>query len=108
LPVDKICIPANVLITKRLVLSFIAHCFDPLDFVTPLLVSAKLIFQELWKLNIAWDIPIPDVLYGLFHRWLLDLKKILSFRVPRCFGGSPWRSLENIELHAFGYASQKR
>ena len=41
--------------TKRNILSIIASVFDPLGLVSPILLSAKILLQELCKSNIGWD-----------------------------------------------------
>jgi len=47
-------------ITKRTILSYVSRIFDPLGFVVPLLVNAKLLIKELWSLKLDWDEPVPD------------------------------------------------
>jgi len=48
--------------TKRSILAYISRIFDPLGFVTPLLVGAKLLMKELWTLKLDWDEPVPDTI----------------------------------------------
>ena len=56
---DCVSIPDGLIVTKRVVLSFIARLFDPLGFVTPFVMLAKCLFQEIWKQGLTWDQPIP-------------------------------------------------
>ena len=42
-------------VTKRVVLSLISRLYDPLGLLSPFLMVAKCIFQELWRLGLAWD-----------------------------------------------------
>lgn len=46
-------------ITKRDILSKIACLFDPLGLVGSSIVHAKLILQQLWRLKVHWDEPLP-------------------------------------------------
>ncbi|GFY63521.1 integrase catalytic domain-containing protein [Trichonephila inaurata madagascariensis] len=46
--------------SKREVLSEIARVFDPLGLLSPCVVFMKILLQELWKLNLEWDEPIPE------------------------------------------------
>ncbi|KAL1417908.1 hypothetical protein MTO96_026396 [Rhipicephalus appendiculatus] len=45
--------------TKRTVLQAFARPFDPLGFVAPFHVTARLQFQRLWRQDIDWDEPLP-------------------------------------------------
>ena len=53
-------LPDGVVPTKRVVLSVLARLFDPLGFVTPFVMLAKCMFQELWSLKLGWDDDVPD------------------------------------------------
>ena len=46
--------------TRRGILSTVSSVFDPLGFVAPLLLDGKSILQELCRLEVGWDAPIPD------------------------------------------------
>lgn len=48
--------------TKRSVLSFVARLFDPLGWASPLIITAKIIMQDLWLAKIDWDDTIPSEL----------------------------------------------
>lgn len=47
-------------ITKRHVLTVIAKIFDPLGWLAPFVIQAKLLIQDLWLQQMSWDEPIPD------------------------------------------------
>lgn len=42
-------------VSERIILSEIAKIFDPLGLVNPVIVYAKLLTQELWRLELDWD-----------------------------------------------------
>ncbi|XP_076396729.1 uncharacterized protein LOC143265930 [Megachile rotundata] len=46
-------------ITKRSILPNIAKIFDPLGLLGPIILVAKLIMQDCWKLKIGWDESVP-------------------------------------------------
>lgn len=44
--------------TKRSVLSLTAKLFDPLDWLAPAIVRAKIAFQSTWLQGLDWDTPL--------------------------------------------------
>ena len=53
--------------TKRIILSQSSKIFDPLGWVSPSTIIAKIILQELWVLGISWDEVVPQ---SIAQRWL--------------------------------------
>ena len=104
---DSIAIPPGLVVTKRVVLSFIARLFDPLGFVNPFIMTLKCIFQELWKLGLPWDDVIPDDLNYEFFNWCNGLNILKDWKIPRSYTQLPWKEIISHELHAFSDASQK-
>ena len=104
---DCVSIPDGLIVTKRVVLSFIARLFDPLGFVTPFIMLANCIFQDIWKQGLTWDQPIPESMQLLFLRWLDGMKHMKLWQVPRSYTGCAWCDNENITLHGFDDASEK-
>ncbi|KRY96733.1 hypothetical protein T4B_14739, partial [Trichinella pseudospiralis] len=44
--------------TKRKLISDASKLYDPLGFLTPFVVRAKILFQKLWQAGIDWDEPL--------------------------------------------------
>ncbi|CAB0015475.1 unnamed protein product, partial [Nesidiocoris tenuis] len=88
--------------TKRRLLSTIAKLFDPLGLLGPVIVKAKILMQELWRLDYDWDEPLSHALalkWKIFARTLANLKDL---RIPRqILINGPIR----IEIHGFADAS---
>ncbi|KHJ42896.1 hypothetical protein D918_06980 [Trichuris suis] len=59
--------------TKRELLSAVARIFDPLGFLAPFIIRAKIILQLLWQSGCGWDESIPDVLNAKWNRWKQEL-----------------------------------
>ena len=59
--------------TQRGLLSITSSVYDPLGFVSPFVLKAKMIFQSLCRLKIGWDDPIPSIMLEQWKRWLVDL-----------------------------------
>ena len=61
---DTMCIKMETLNlkaqTKRQILSSISKVFDPLGFLTPVIVNFKLIMKKIYKTNYHWDRTLPS------------------------------------------------
>ena len=53
--------------TKREVLKVVMSVFDPLGFLSNLMIKTKILLQDIWKSDIGWDDELPA---SLFERWL--------------------------------------
>lgn len=95
----------NVVVTKRLVLSLLSRVFDPLGFLTPYTIVAKILFQKLWKLGAEWDEEVTCDISSDFISWIKGLTQLQEFKVPRCFVTQSWTTSNRVELHAFSDAS---
>ncbi|GFY38534.1 integrase catalytic domain-containing protein [Trichonephila inaurata madagascariensis] len=73
--------------SKREVLSEIARGFDPLGLLSPCVVFMKILLQELWKLNLEWDEPIPEDLNKQWAAFRKELHLIEKMKIPRCTRG---------------------
>ncbi|XP_021955592.1 uncharacterized protein LOC110851951 [Folsomia candida] len=51
--------PTTTPMTKRIILSQIARLFDPVGWLAPIIINAKILMQSLWKLKHGWDEPLP-------------------------------------------------
>ncbi|XP_033225948.1 uncharacterized protein LOC117178635 [Belonocnema kinseyi] len=104
-PVQVDLRPIKYVITKRLVVSQSAQLIGPVAWLAPVITVAKIFMQELWKLNLSWDDPLPE---GARHRWIQyyeDLPRLSAVRIPRWIG---FRSrMCSFELHGFADASEK-
>ena len=77
-------VASNFSLTKRNVLKKIAAVFDPLGFISPFVVIAKVILQELWSRGYDWDEIILDEVANRIRAWFDQLQKIAMVKVPRC------------------------
>ncbi|XP_052754454.1 uncharacterized protein LOC128201460 [Galleria mellonella] len=69
--------------TKRSILSIIARIFDPLGWISPVVFCAKLLLQEMWRLKLAWDEPIPPNLAKQWHILAANLSDLRSIKLSR-------------------------
>lgn len=89
--------------TKRQILSEIARLYDPLGWLTPVTVVAKMMLQKLWTLGLDWDDPLPE---GDNQKWLRfrsELHQLEKIQIGRWIGLEQLNS--NYQLHGFCDAS---
>lgn len=69
--------------SKQGMLSVISSLYDPLGFLAPVTLQAKVML--LCGKCCGWDDNIPADIGHRWARWLDDLKGMTVFRVERCF-----------------------
>lgn len=101
----KISFDTHPVPTKRNILSDIAKIFDPLGWISPCIITAKLLIQQLWVEKIDWDMKVQDHLGESWENLRSGLAEITEhIRVPR------WLHTKTdsiIEVHGFSDASAK-
>ena len=90
--------------TKRTTLSFASKLFDPLGFVEPMTVKAKIMIQDLWKQALSWDESLPDEQKEQWLKWTDDIHNLTSIEVPRQYF---FANVIKIQLHRFCDSSQQ-
>lgn len=68
--------PSRPTWTKRQAVSQISQLFDPNGFAAPVVITAKILIQGLWKLSLDWDDPIPPHLSQQWQQYLNDLNTL--------------------------------
>ncbi|XP_076302002.1 uncharacterized protein LOC143220171 [Lasioglossum baleicum] len=91
--------------TKRSVVSKAAQLFDPLGWLTPVIVRAKITIQSTWLLGIGWDDPLPAALDNDWRTFCAELKQLEMVRLPRPLFQN-FRN-EQREFHGFADASER-
>ncbi|XP_055714223.1 uncharacterized protein LOC129808468 [Phlebotomus papatasi] len=85
--------------TKRTTFSGIASLFDPLGLIGPVIIVGKRILQDLWRIEVEWDEPLPQRLSDLISDFFTDLTFISSLSIPRWISTFPNPS--QTKLHLF-------
>ena len=73
-------------VTKRVVLSEASKLFDPLGWVSPILVCFKIFMQDLWIDGLDWDTALSPELRNTWKSVKGGLKSIDSIEFPRWLG----------------------
>ena len=94
-------------ITRRRILSIICSVYDPLGFVSPCILPAKAIQQDLCLKGLGWDDPIPEPCKQKWQSWLKELPKLEQFEIPPCFKRPNRSDIQQCELHHFSDASSQ-
>ncbi|XP_036317930.1 uncharacterized protein LOC118732911 [Rhagoletis pomonella] len=90
--------------TKRSILSQIAQIFDPLGWLSPITVVAKLYMQKLWIEKAGWDEQLSDDLQNEWKLFIDTVGILEEVRIPRWIE----TNMEcEVEIHGFGDASEK-
>ena len=94
----------NMKLTKRNVLSTIATIFDPLQFLAPFTIRAKVLMQEIWLAGIGWDDILTDDLIAKWRRWISELHRLSHVTIPRSLR---LPNPSHTRLHVFSDASKE-
>ncbi|CAG7816402.1 unnamed protein product [Allacma fusca] len=100
----KISLNPSAPTTKRRILSAISKVFDPLGFLTPVTIRAKILMQKLWQCKIGWDVAPPKDILTAWNLYLEELSGLESIRIPRSVN-QPQVTI--YELHGFADASER-
>ena len=90
-------------LTKRIMLSLLAHAYDPLGFVLPVLVSGEVLLRSLWLRKVEGDVQLPNDDVTAWKKLCLDLNKLQNLEFPR----RAYDSLDSVDLIIFCDASQQ-
>lgn len=95
----------NVVVSKRLLISETSKIFDPYGLISPVLMVAKVMFQNLWEIGVSWDDPLPKSIQKRWLKWRVTLCVLSDLKLNRCL--VPKNDLVvSYELHGFADASE--
>nr|XP_027217414.1 uncharacterized protein LOC113809933 [Penaeus vannamei] len=91
--------------TRRGVLSTLSNVYDPFGYVSPFILKARRLFQQLCRLKTGWDDSLPKDLEEQWGRWMRDLPIIKEFSIARCIIPID-KCVRLFQLHHFCNASE--
>ena len=100
------CVSEKFQPTKRNYLKRIATLFDPLGMISPFIIRAKVLMQEIWVCDLDWDDPLPEEISVKIMSWFAELPMLPKIRVPRCL--QLREEVTSATLHAFVDASKTK
>ncbi|KAK0152982.1 hypothetical protein N1851_005349 [Merluccius polli] len=93
-------------ITRRGILSVTSSIYDPLGFLAPAILPAKLILQKLCKEELAWDDGIPEQPGKIWNNWLQELCQLSAMTIPRCVRPVEFGPVATAQLHHLSDGSE--
>ena len=92
--------------TRRGILSTVSSVYDPLGFIAPFVLPAKILLQDLCRKGLGWDDKIPEEELKRWESWLEELPTLEQFCVERCFKPPNFGNVVSCQVHHFSDASQ--
>ena len=90
----------------RYVYQFLASQYNPLGYILPYTMNAKILVQALWRKERGWDEPIVDSLLPIWQVWESELPQLQHITLPGCYTTNVPTDAP-VELHIFCDASEK-
>ncbi|XP_068232056.1 uncharacterized protein [Palaemon carinicauda] len=92
--------------TRRGLLSTISSLYYPLGLLSPIILPAKKLLQELCQVeSLDWDERIPDEPAERWEHWIQGLHLLEQLSIPRCFKSSGFGNVTDSSLVLFSDAS---
>ena len=90
-------------ITKRMVVSSISKLFDPLGWLAPVMITAKVIIQKMWLAKLQWEDTLQKDLKNEFLEWYNSLIVLNTLKIPRWIGYTT-----DAKYEIFGFADASK
>ena len=96
----------DIVLTKKKFLSKISTLFDPLGFVTPFVVRAKIPMQEVKISGVDWDDQLPENILDKPKKWFAKLQDLGSIKIDRGLRRPTNQVVTDQSFHVFSDASE--
>ncbi len=93
--------------TKAACLSQAHKVFDPLGFVCPLMLEARIFLQGLWVKEFDWQDAITQEEIDKWKEWLPNLARLKELRFPRVLMPGLPGNFKDFQVHVFSDASKE-
>ena len=84
---------------KRSVLKVVAQVYDPLGWISPVVITIKILFQKLCMDKEDWDTPLKKEHRELFERWIKDLEQVGTISLSKCYFPGVAGEVKSVQLH---------
>lgn len=96
--------PVSKIITKRNILADLQKLFDPLGWIAPVIVKAKILIKNLWLTGKAWDEKIPNDVELEWIHLRNDFNNVKDIKIQRWMNTLS-TEINNVTIHGFCDAS---
>ena len=93
--------------TKRGILSVTSSIFDPLGWVAPFSLRAKLVLQQIFREGSDWDEKVSSLALNRWEVWYKAAEALHHLEIQRCFQIGERSENSEVQLHHFADASEK-
>lgn len=97
-------LPEKGPLTKRRLLSEASKLFDPLGWLAPVVLNAKLFMQEIWLSKINWDDELPE---NIKIKWIQFREELPMLKLIMIDRWIEYTSISKIQIIGFCDASEK-
>ena len=89
--------------TKGSILKLIAKVYDPLWYLDPFMIKARVLFQRIWPLRLSWDEHLPDECAKQWYKWYKQMQMLHLISIERFLH---LKFKQQFFIHVFGDASK--
>lgn len=93
--------------TKRNVVSMVGRFYDPIGVLSSVVVSFKVLIQEICESQVDWDQPLEEPQAEKWHGLVAELKQARPISIPRGYFNNVNGQVESCHLCGFCDASKK-
>ncbi|XP_046351945.2 uncharacterized protein LOC124132206 [Haliotis rufescens] len=93
--------------TRRNILSVVSSVYDPLGLVSPFILKAMILLQDICRERLDWDDEVCGENLKTWKQWIADLPQLEQLKIPRCYRPIDFGTTTACQLHVFRDASNK-
>ncbi|KAK3107001.1 hypothetical protein FSP39_004706 [Pinctada imbricata] len=92
--------------SKRGMLATLNSLYDPIGFVSPVVLRGKIMFRNVLNSSYDWDDPLPLEREEDWKTWCDSLADLAHMSVPRTYASISLQECSKLEVHIFCDASE--
>jgi len=85
----------------------VGRFYDPLGVLSPVVVSFKILIQEICESHVDWDQPLEELQAKKWQELITELKRAQPILIPRSYFSGVIGEVESTGLYGFCDASKK-